>query len=413
MSAQNRFKTDPYRGVSLILLTILVSPVAIYCAARFVLHDFSIYWYATARWLAGSNPYELPDLVAQVTGELGGKVSKVENLKVWAPPYFVLMMSPFAALSIDVAKMLYLTVSFGSLAGWISLTYQELTSGVVSRRVWDSFKHLAFAVMVLPWCVTKSAIIWGGMSVLASTAFLLLATTRNCPTVSRWFLFWLLVSIKPHAVFGAAVAFMILLPSRERWRSLVALAAAGVLFGFVLLTYSPQVFDQFLALDSSVVREYQVATQTFVGGLLKLGMSVETSYLVSGSLWLLLLLPVLKMRRASMGFREIVAVALIFNTLSIYLSPYAWMHDYQSALGLMWALWVVGGRSGRLAVCNIALILAINLAQIIWGIYFVGPQAIIVVDENSFWSGCAALYAMLSCINILWVSKNARHPQVA
>lgn len=404
MSAQNRSETDPYRGVSLILLTILVSPIAIYCAARFVLHDFSIYWYASARWLAGGNPYELPDLISYLSGDVGGKESNVEILKVWAPPYFLLMMSPFAALSIDVAKMLYLTVLLGSLAGWISLTSQELTSGVLSRRVWDSLKYLVVSVLVLPWCIPKSALTWGGMSLLASTAFLLLATTRNSPTFFRWFLFWLLVSIKPHVVFGAAVAFMILLPSRERWRSLIALGAAGVLFGLVLLTYSPQVFDQFLALDSSVVRVYQVYTQTLVGGLLKLEMSVEASYLVSGSLWLLSLVPLLKMRRASMDFREIVAVALIFNTLSLYLSPYAWMHDYQSALGLLWATWVLVVRTGRLAVCNIALILAINLAQIPLCIYFVGPHAIIPVGENV----CAVLYAMLSCINIIWISKNPR-----
>ena len=412
MSAHKRSETDPYRGVSLILLTILVSPIAIYCAARFVLQDFSIYWYATVRWLAGSNPYELPDLVSQVTGDVGGK-DNVKILKVWAPPYFLLMMSPFAALGLELGKMLYLTVSFGSLAAWISLTTRELASGVESRRVWDSLKYFAFAVMVLPWCVTKAAFTWGGMSVLASPAFLLLATTRNCPTFFRWFLFWLLVSIKPHAVFGAAVAFMILLPSRERWRSLIALGAAGVLFGLVLFTHSPQVFDQFLALDSSVARLYQSATQTLVGRLLLFGISLEASYLFSGLLWLLSLLPLLKMRRASMGFREIVAVALIFNTLSIYLSPYAWMHDYQSAVGLLWATCVLGVRSGRLAVCNIGLILASNLAQILLCIYFVGPQAIIYVREDKFWSVCAALYAMLCCINIIWISNNRRADQVS
>lgn len=408
MSAQNRSETDPYRGVSLILLTILISPIAIYCAARFMLQDFSIYWYAAARWLAGSNPYELPGLVSYMSGDAGVIDSNINKLKVWAPPYFLFMMMPFAAFGLTVGKMLYLACLLSSLAGWILLTSRELGAKVVNRQWWYNANLILLALMVSPWCVTRSALKCGGMSVLASTAFLLLATTRSFASFPRWYLFWLLVSIKPHAVFGAAVAFMFLLPSRERWRSLIALGAAGVLFGLVLLTYSPQVFDQFLALDSSVVRVYQVYTQTLVGGLLKLEMSVEASYLVSGSLWLLSLVPLLKMRRASMDFREIVAVALIFNTLSLYLSPYAWMHDYQSALGLLWATWVLVVRTGRLAVCNIALILAINLAQILLCIYFVGPHAIIPVGENSFWSVCAALYAMLSCINIIWISKNPR-----
>ena len=404
MSAPNRSKTDTYHGLSIVLLVIFVSPIAVYYGPLLTLQDFSIYWYATMRWLEGRNPYELPDLASYVGGDFGTIDSNIDKLKVWAPPYFLCMMIPFAVLEIDFGKMLYMTCLLGSLAGWIWLTSRELAAEVVHGRWWDKYRHIAVALMVSPLCVTKSALIFGGMSVLAGIAFLILATTRTFAGFFRWALFWLLVSIKPHAVFGAAVAFMVLLPARERWRSLRALGTVGAIFGSILLVHSPHVVDQFLDLDTSLTRIYQPGTATFVARLLLSGMSVESSYLVSGSLWLISLLPLIRIRRYSMSFREIVAVALLFNVLSIYLSPYAWLHDYQSALGFLWATLVIGVRSGRLAVCNISLILALNVLQIAPWLYSGEGQSSASKYQFAYVAICVV--AMWSCLNIVWKSNN-------
>jgi hypothetical protein len=401
MSAQNRSNNEPYRGVSLVLVAILVLPIAFHYGPLLILQDFSIYLYATVRWLAGASPYELPDTASHVGGTIGGLNSYINVLKVWAPPYFLCMMIPFAALGITSGKVLYLACLLSSLAGWTLLTARELAAKFVIRRGWDNARLLALALIASPWCVTHSTVMWGGMSLLAGVAFLILATCRSFASFPRWFLFWSLVSIKPHAILGAAVAFMVLLPSRERWRSLSALCAVGFLIVLLLLLHSPDVWDQFLALDSSVAHNHQPSTQTLMGRLLMAGMSVDSSYLVTGALWLISLFPLVKMRRASMSFREIVAVSLLFNVTSIYLSPYAWMHDYQSALGLLWATLVVGTRSGRLAVVSISLLLALNLVNIFSALFFSKGQW----PELTFWSVCAAFLATWCWLVLLWISK--------
>gem|GEM_PF-6412431 len=113
------------------------------------------------------------------------------------------------------------------------------------------------------------------------------------------------------------------------------------------------------------------------------------------------------MRRISPSFREIVSVALLFNVVSLFLSPYAWMHDYQSALGLLWATSVLGVRAGRLAVFNVSLIIGLNFSESVLSLSLQSEPDVYAIDFT-FWTVCAASYAGRSALNMVWISKYYR-----
>jgi hypothetical protein len=345
MSAPSPCEMKTREKICLALLILAIAVIASSYGPRFIMQDFSIYRYATERWLNGDNPYELPNTGSHLRGDFGGIDPNINQLKVWAPPYFLFMMIPFTVAGLDLGKTLYLASILVGLVGWVWLTSRALANGAKDKNWCRNAIYVAVAMINMPWCIPKSALAWGGISVLASIGFFVLATAKNFASFSRWLLFWALVSIKPHIVFGAGVAFMILLPNRERWRSLCALATVGTLFGALLLIYSPHVAGKYLALDSSFTDKHQFATTTLVAVLRTEGVSKSVSYFLSGAVWSLTLLPVVKMRGRSMSFRNIVAIAILFNISSLVLSPYAWTHDYQSALGWLWAVLVLAPRA--------------------------------------------------------------------
>jgi hypothetical protein len=405
MSVLNSGEKRTRSLVALALLLLAIALIGLLCGPRLILQDFSIYRYATERWIGGNNPYELPDMASYVRGEIGGLDSRINELRVWSPPYFLFMMTPFAILGLELGKGLYVMVLLGALVGWAWITSRELARGTEGTHRQKNAAYLALAVLAMPLCVPESTLTWGGMSLLASVGFLLLATSRNFASFPRWVLFWLLVSIKPHAVFGAVVAFMILLPPRERWRSLLALVTVGALFASFLFIYSPQVVDQFLDLDGSITDVYQPFTQTLVGRLRIAGVSRYASYLLSAVLWSSILLTVVKMQRRSLSFRDIVAVAILFNVVSIFLSPYAWMHDYQSALGWLWGTCVLGVRAGRLAAFNICLILGLNFSGSVMHLSVLQSQLDDYASELTTGTICSALYAACTVLNMVRISK--------
>lgn len=151
-------------------------------APLFILQDFSIYWRATKEWLHGANPYDLPPHTQYVSGEFGELDRLVSTLKVWSPPTFLLAMVPFSISSLEFGKSLYLSLVILTTWGWLALTYRSICDAYALKGVIPTLAGAFLALLIFPWSPTIDMLRWGGVSVLSSMAFLIIAYSSSLST---------------------------------------------------------------------------------------------------------------------------------------------------------------------------------------------------------------------------------------
>ncbi len=359
---------------AIVILTTIVA-----FASSFIFQDFSIYHQATSLWLEGKNPYILPAHQSYLEGYIG-EMSPVTNIsmRVLAPPYFLITMTPFALLSIAVAKKFYLILLFLGFFLWFWLTVRELNRYQSTDRNYQPLAWLG-AVLTQPFFIWQVGVSWGGMGILSTLGVFLLTRFKNYGSLLGWALFWFLLSLKPHIFIYGALFLLLKLSSRVRYQNFIAFLLVFSCINCFLWLYSPEVFKNFFdSLAFNIASSLQYKNDTLLGLLLRLSVPRE----VAISILLLVGIPLVALAIRPIkinSFQEIVALAILFNTAGLFLSFYGWAHDFQSSAGWFWATLVLGIRSGWLYWTNIAGLLLINIAYLISHSYYVA------VFQGAWW----------------------------
>lgn len=304
-------------------------------APLFILQDFSIYWRATKEWLHGANPYDLPPHTQYVSGEFGGLDRLVSTLKVWSPPTFLLAMVPFSISSLEFGKSLYLSLVILTTWGWLALTYRSICDAYALKGVLPTLAGAFLALLIFPWSPTIDMLRWGGMSVLSSMAFLIIAYSSSLST-GAWTVVFILFSLKPHPAALAVLALILIISPKERLQ-LLGGAGLALLVALTPLLSQTSLIQLYNSLPFDVVNDYRHATDTLSGILLGLGSTTLIATIVSAGCCAVSLVLT---KRASRGVADRprkLALIMLITPLSTYFAPYAWQHDYVICGGFLWA----------------------------------------------------------------------------
>jgi len=308
-------------------------------APLFILQDFSIYWRATKEWLGGGNPYDLPPHTQYVSGDLGGLDRLVTTLKVWSPPTFLLAMVPFSISSLEFGKSLYLSLVILTTWGWLALTYRSICEAYALKGVLPTLAGAFIALLVFPWSPTIDMLRWGGMSLLSSLAFLIIASSPALST-RAWTVIFILFSLKPHPAALAVLTLLVIISPKERLQILGG-AGLALLVALTPLLSQTSLIQLYNSLPFDVVNDYRVVTDTLSGKLLGLGSTTLIATIVSAGYWAVSLVLT---KRASRGVPDRphkLALIMLITPLSTYFAPYAWQHDYVICGGFLWACFVL------------------------------------------------------------------------
>lgn len=361
MSAPNSDQTTKTKIGLLICSLIFIVFIAYELSSISRLQDLSIYWTAAHTWLTGENPYDLARHQEYVTGEVGFINLSHATLKVWSPPYFLVPMIPFAIWDLDIAKLIFISLLLIQVIGWIYRVLELVVRTTATSSRLAMFTKVLAYVAALPFWVWISTFFWGGMGILSGLAPLMMTFVQGFGAIWHWMIFWFLLSLKPHIAFFGALFILCALPKDARIRALKGFGLASALILAVLILYSPQVFSQYFSLDASVVNKYIVYTSTLHGILTDLSLPKSLYYLIAIGFYITLACFLKRPIRLN-SLSEILALSILVNHICLFISPYAWAHDYQVAAGWLWATLVLGGSRRYLAWLNLAFLISFNVS---------------------------------------------------
>ena len=150
------------------ILLVVPSLISSYLLSdKLFLQDLSIYWRSAHQFLLRQNPYDIPPVMTFSEGEFG-LVNLGLRLSVWAPPYYLAPLLPFALLPLAGAKALYTALLFLGVSGWLVANAWGVGEGM------QRYRRIGIALIAFPWFVWYDALRWGGMGVLGGCGFLLL-----------------------------------------------------------------------------------------------------------------------------------------------------------------------------------------------------------------------------------------------
>ena len=274
--------------------------------------DFGAYWSAARVNLAGGNPYD-PAYLLPVQHEI--EPDRPAALPIWAPPWSVAVVTPFAWPDFPAARWAWLAVTAAGV-GLAALELWALYGGRPDRR-WVALV-LAFTFYPVLQLLGLGQV--SGTSLFAVAGFLV-AHARGRPAAAGLFAALALVKLQVTGFFALPLGLWVL--DRREWRVLLGgLAGAAVLTGLAAVP-NPAVFAQYrAAMAAGGPSEWIPPTP---GTLLRV--------LAGGAFWPALIPPAVGVafaagwylsRRGRWDWPRDVR-PLVFA--GFFCSPYAWIYD--------------------------------------------------------------------------------------
>ncbi|MHB1357081.1 MAG: glycosyltransferase family 87 protein [Anaerolineae bacterium] len=211
--------------------------------------DFQQYWGAARVLLAGDNPY---DAVTLANMEATSGIVQ-ERVRMWNPPYTLVLALPYAVLPFGLAALAWLATS-ALVAIACGAALWRLFGPRVDQRYWLG---MIIAIAYLPTLQTLQMGQISAWLLAGITGFLFALRTRRDTLAGAALVF---VAIKPHVSFLFLFAAVWWIVRERRWRVLLgasaAMAVACAIVGFI----SPAVFGQYLRATGELPLYWRTAT---------------------------------------------------------------------------------------------------------------------------------------------------------
>lgn len=275
--------------------------------------DYQQYWGAARVLVAGGNPYDAVTLTKMeaTTGIWIGL-----PVRLWNPPYTLMLALPFAALPFDLAALAWLATS-ALVVMVCGAALWRLFAPHGDRRYWLGM------IMAIAYLPTLQTLEMGQISVwlLAGITGFLVALRARRDTLAGAAL--ILLAIKPHVSFLFLLAIAWWIVREHRWRVLLGasatLAVACTLVGLI----SPAVFGQYLRAAAGLPLYWRTAT---LGTWLRtiFGFELYWLQLLPSVLGVIILAVWITRHREAWDWPWLLPVLLLGSTI---FAAYGWSYD--------------------------------------------------------------------------------------
>jgi len=356
------------RLAAIALLTYVLASHAAFLKANVSKRDSISYWAAAHLLVHHQNPYEI-DAVISIERQQGYTESRPLVLRT--PPWSLVMVLPLAAMNPFWGWAFWVGISIGALAVSARLCWRMFGDGGRSPA-W--FWVVAYTFAPVPACLVSGQM--GLLLLLGVVIFLYFEPINDFIAGAAL----ILPFAKPHLLSLFWLVLAIWIVSSRRWRVAAGFASAVGLAIFIAVLFDPSVFPDY----NQMLRQAAIGNEFIpaLSGVLRLLFFhrlfwVQFIPLALAIVWAIVFY---RQNRTNWNWRE---HGLFLMTLSVLVTPYAWLTDEVVLLPavLQAGVWIYTARRGltltaRLAVVGFAslnvLLLLILRAKVPFatGIYF-------------------------------------------
>jgi hypothetical protein len=302
-------------------------------------NDFTFYWDAAAKLVAGHNPY-IP-------------FYRGCGCALLAPPWILPVIAPVGVLPLQVAQLVWMFVSVTSI--FISVLWLWELYGEGKIPLWAGLLVVSFTpVFVMILLGQLSAIMLLGL-----VGFLRYEGKR--PYLAGAFLF--LLAIKPQVAFLVWPALLLCALFQQRWKPLAAFLGTLAVMTAIALVLDPHAFPQWLsALVVNRATAYETPT---IGTLLRHATGHPWMQFLPAALAVVWFAWYWQASESRWDWKTQVPLLLL---VSILASNYAWYTDHVLLLPALFYAAVRLWQSGARVAYTVFAYLAINLTalMLVW-----------------------------------------------
>ena len=216
------------------LLLFLVVPFLMAAGGVMRVSDFGAYWSAARANLAGNNPYDPAQLLLH---QQRIEPDRAAALPIWAPPWSVAVVTPFAWPGFPAARLAWLAVTAMGVA-WAAMELWGLYAGRPDRR-WVALV-LAFTSYSVLQVLGLGQV--SGTTLFAFSGFLV-GRVRGWPFLAG--LVASLVLVKPQVGGFFALVLAMWVIDRRAWRMLCGGLTGTMILTALVAVPNPDVFEQY------------------------------------------------------------------------------------------------------------------------------------------------------------------------
>jgi hypothetical protein len=274
--------------------------------------DFVAYWAAARLLMQGSNPYDPTALLAV---EQAAGLSAPAPIRVWNPPWTLVLMFPLAVLPFQAAALVWLLVQVALILGSGILLWKFYAPG--KGRTWIG--AVVAGGFVPGWYSLGAGQISAWLLVGVVVFLYFQRRQRDWAAGSAL----ALLMIKPHVTYLFWPAALWWAWRERRWPVLAGWSAALAAASTVVILFFPGVWSQYPAVAPDAPLNWATPT---LGSLLRLAFGIERHWLqflpsfVCGLLWL----SWLWVRRGPWQWEKVAAPLLL---ASVPTAVYGWSYD--------------------------------------------------------------------------------------
>lgn len=223
--------------IAMVWLSVLVlcAGMVLLAAGNPKADDFTQYWAAGRIQLAGGNPYSPEEMLReQWPAGWRGEIP----LMMWNPPWTIPLVLPLARLPYNMARTLWLLISFVALILSVDVIWRVYGGSAENR--WVSW---LLAVFYVPTLATLAVGQIGPLLLVGIAGFCWAAKVR------RWALAGVLaflLAIKPQLVYLFWPALALWAVHRRCWRALAGCALAIIVTSAIAIALNPPIFGHYL-----------------------------------------------------------------------------------------------------------------------------------------------------------------------
>jgi len=198
-------------------------------------YDYMEYWSAGRATLRGQNPYD-GDVLYPLQQEMGTRYN--DPVMMWNPPWTLPAAMLVGAVPWRMGQLIWLALNFFAMMGSALMLWRLY--GGIGRFVWVA------GVVTCLYAPTPFLLLLGqisGFMLFGLVGFLWAVKNERFALAG---VLAALTAIKPHLLVGFAIVLVLQsLRGNAVWKSVLAGAAALLLFGLIPLAWNPAVWSQY------------------------------------------------------------------------------------------------------------------------------------------------------------------------
>lgn len=347
-------KNKVRRGLWLkILLTLALMLLLTRVGALFrapIYNDFVEYWAAARLFLSGGNPYSP---TAMLVTEATTRVQRKRALLMWNPPWTLLFILPFGAMSYANASATWLLVNLGMVFACADSLWREY--GGDPRCRWLGW---LLAATFFPLLTALGLGQIGPLILLGLTLFLRHHSSHPFLAGAAT----LLIAVKPQLLYLFWVVLCLESVKRRRWNLLAGAGAALLVASLLPLLQTPNLWSDYLQLAASgeVLRNPSPNFGTLLRSMLGNYPWLQFVPPLFGLAWVALFW---RVRRDSWEWTAHLPLVLL---VSLVTTAYGWLFDQIVLLPALMQLAVPLSEKNGTRLRGIAAYMCVNVLMVLF-----------------------------------------------